>query len=334
MSRKKAKRNIGLFLLGIVIAGGYAGYLFKQNLEPLAKGNPLLIRSEAKQPLSNVLHDLEEKKVIRSATALGLYARLKKRNVTVEAGTYRVSPGMTADQIFDSLAHPVLIKVTIPEYYWIARTAELMEKQQVTTVADYEAAAKKPHEFSKDVEFKLPEGSLEGYLFPDTYKMEPKVGAESAIRQQLKAFEKKVWVALGKPKNLHRAVIIGSMVEREAKLDQDRPLIASVIENRLKRNMPLEIDATILYAQQDWHEPSIRELRQTISPYNTYLNKGLPPGPICSPGVKSIDAALHPAKSDFLFYVAMPDGSSLFAKTLAEHNANVAKRRRALRSQR
>src|ERR1044072_5366455 len=134
MSRKKTKRNISLFFLGLIIAGGYVGYLFNQNLQPMPQGQTQLVRSEAKQPVSNILHELEERKVIRSATALGLYARFKKKNVTIQAGTYRVSPGMTADQIFNALAHPMLVKVRIPEYYWIARTASLVDKLDVAKI--------------------------------------------------------------------------------------------------------------------------------------------------------------------------------------------------------
>jgi UPF0755 protein len=206
-----------------------------------------------------------------------------------------------------------------------------MEKLNVAKAEEYTELAHKPQDFAKNVSFPLPKDSLEGYLFPDTYKVQPLVGARPAILQQLQAFEKRVWKGLNQPRNLRRAIIIASIVEREAKLDRERPIIASVIENRLSKNMTLDIDATILYAQQDWHEPTRADIRNTVSPYNTYKNKGLPPGPICSPGLKSIKAALNPAKTDYLYYVAMPDGHSLFGKTLDEHNANVARRRRALR---
>ncbi|MFI5385497.1 MAG: endolytic transglycosylase MltG [Fimbriimonadales bacterium] len=332
MSKKKsAKRNIGLFLLGVLLAGGFALYRFNANLKPTEPGPAKLIRYEAKKELSTVLSDLQERGVIRSAAAIGLYARIKKKGIVVEAGTYSVSPGMTADEVLQSLRTPVTVKVIVPEYLWIAETAERMESANVATAADFISLANKPRDFAKTVTFPLPQHSLEGYLFPDTYKMQPLVGAKVAIEQQLEAFDKKVWKALDKPKNLNRAIIIASMVEREAKLDEDRPLIAGILENRLARNMPLEVDATVLYAQQRWHVPKRSDIKNTISPYNTYLNKGLPPGPICSPGLKSIKAALSPKKTDYLYYVGMPDGRTLYAKTLAEHQANVAKRRRALR---
>lgn len=331
MSRKSVKRNITLFLLGLVLAGGFAYFKFESNLQPTAKSSPLLVRYDGKMPLSTILHDLQEKGVIRSAAALGFYARIKKKVSIVEAGTYSVAPGMTADEVLKALVTPVTVKVTVPEYYWAARTAELMEKENVSKADDYLAMTQKPAEFAKAVDFPMPKSSLEGYLFPDTYKMQPLVGAKAAITQQLEAFDKKVWHGLNQPKNLNQALIIASMVEREAKFDEERPIIAGIIENRLSKGMPLEVDATILYAQQRWHEPTRNDIKHTISPYNTYLNKGLPPGPICSPGLKSIKAALNPARVPYLYYVAMPDGHSLFAKTLEEHNANVAKRKAALR---
>jgi UPF0755 protein len=334
MSKKKVKRNIGLFFLALIVGGGFGAYQFNANLQPTTSGPAKLVRYEAKQPLSTILHDLEEKGVIRSAGAIGFYARIKKKETIVEAGTYSLAPGMTADEILKALRTPVTVKVTIPEYLWVAEAAKVMESKDVCTADDYVSEAKKPKDFAKAVTFPLPIGSLEGYLFPDTYKMQPLVGAKAAMTQQLEAFEKRVWKGLHEPPNLNRAVIIASMVEREAKLDDDRPVIAGIIENRLAKGMPLEIDATVLYAQQKWHEPTRADLHNTISPYNTYLNKGLPPGPICSPGLKSIKAALNPAKTDYLYYVAMPDGKTLYAKTLPEHDANVAKRRAALRRRR
>ncbi|HVT11745.1 MAG TPA: endolytic transglycosylase MltG [Fimbriimonadaceae bacterium] len=331
MSRKSVRRNVALFFLGLLIAGGFTLYTFNSKLRPVASGQSQLVRVDAKVELSTELHILEEKGIIRSAAATGFYARVKKRENAVEAGTYSLAPGMTADEVLKALRTPVTVKVTVPEYYWISRTAELMEKCQVAKAEDYRSLADKPSEFAKVVDFPLPQKSLEGYLFPDTYKMQPLVGAKAAITQQLQAFEKKVWKGLDHPKNLQHVIIVASMVEREAKFDEERPIIAGIIENRLAKGMPLEVDATILYAQQRWHVPTRNDIKHTISPYNTYLNKGLPPGPICSPGLKSIKAAMHPAKSDYLYYVAMPDGHSLFAKTVEEHNANVAKRRRAMR---
>ncbi|HTQ09975.1 MAG TPA: endolytic transglycosylase MltG [Fimbriimonadaceae bacterium] len=328
---KTAKRNVGYFLLGIFLAGGVAAYIFQLKLRPASPGTAFYIRIQAKEPLSTALHDLQERGVIQSASALGLYARVKKKESIVEAGTYSVAPGMTADEVLKALRTPVTVKVTIPEYYWLGETARRMEDDQVAKAEDFVALAAQPKLFAKEVTFPLPENSLEGYLFPDTYRMQPMVGAKAAISQLLETFDRKVWRGLGQPKNLRNVIIVASMVEREAKLDKDRPIIAGVIENRLAKGMPLQVDATVLYAQQRWHQPTRYDIKHTYSPYNTYLFKGLPPGPICSPGLKSIKAALNPAKTNYLYYVGMPDGRTLYAETEEEHRANIAKRRRALR---
>lgn len=332
MKKSTLKRNLFFFLLGLILAGGYALNQMRTKLQPLEHGPAQLVRIEKKSPISTILSQLEEKKIIRSAAATGFYAKWKKWPAMIEDGTYRLNAGMSADQIVKALQDPITVKVTIPEYFWASRTAEVMEKKDVAKASDYVALVSDPAKFKGDVEFPLPAKSLEGYLFPDTYQIEPEIGAESVIRQQLRAFEKRIWEGLNHPKNLQRSVIIASIVEREAKLDAERPMIAGVIENRLAKGMPLEMDATVLYAQQNWHIPTPADIRNTDSPYNTYKNKGLPPGPICSPGLKSIQAALKPSRHNYFYYVALPNGKSLFATTLAEHNANINKRRAALKA--
>jgi UPF0755 protein len=115
------------------------------------------------------------------------------------------------------------------------------------------------------------------------------------------------------------------MVELEVAKDEERPIVAGVIENRLKRKMPLQIDATLLYGIGKWRRLTFKDYKEIKSPYNTYTHQGLPPGPICSPTVKSIEAALHPATHNYLYYVAMPEGYHLFAETYKEHLANIKK---------
>ena len=125
---------------------------------------------------------------------------------------------------------------------------------------------------------------------------------------------------------------MASLVQLEAGTDSDRPMIAGVIENRIQKKMPLQIDATILYALQKWQRLTFKDYHSVKSPYNTYLVKGLPPGPICSPDEIDIEAAMHPAKHNFLFYVALPDGSSIYAATYKEHLKNIRIRKAALKA--
>ena len=184
---------------------------------------------------------------------------------------------------------------------------------------------------------------MEGYLYPDTYDFPPLIGAENVIRTMLATFETKVWekiqdeqmfmpfgdiVGMGdySARRLSHFLIFASLIELEAGVEKDRPLIAGVINNRLKANMTLDLDATLMYALQEWRTLEAGETRRIDSPYNTYLNRGLPPGPIGSPAWRSINAALNPAEHMFYYYYAPPGSMEhIFTKSYEEH-------RRAIRN--
>jgi UPF0755 protein len=174
--------------------------------------------------------------------------------------------------------------------------------------------------------------SLEGFLYPATYELKKGQPVKRLVRKQLEAFKQnfdKVDLRYARSKKLtpYDVLIIASMVEREAMLDRERPVIASVIYNRLRRGEPLGIDATIRYALNQWKQPLKESELATPSPYNTRTNAGLPPGPIGNPGLASIRAAAKPAKTDYLFFVVKPNtcGEHAFAKTNAEFLADAAR---------
>jgi UPF0755 protein len=290
----------------------------------------MFVRFEEQTRIAPVLYDLESRGIIRNARALRAYGWINRRPSIISSGTYRLHPGLTADEVFSALTRPMRPLVRIPETNWAKRTANLLEMKGVLEASEYVRLVESPHEFASLVDFKLPQDTLEGYLYPDTYELPPLLGAKQVILRQLEAFERKVWDGLGRPKNLHRTLTVASLVELEVMKDEERPIVAGVIENRLAKGMPLQIDAAVLYAQGRWGRLTFKDIRETISPYNTYLNKGLPPGPICSPTVKSVKAAMAPAKHPYLYYVALPDGRHLFSRTYEEHLSNIAKRRRAL----
>jgi len=318
-----------LFLLGGALAGTY--FWFRNGTQPMPSGEKFYIRYRERTPLEKVLNDLHQRGVVRSVDAFKMYARLKQISPEVGAGTYQLQPGMGAPMIFAQLRKPVRQMVRIPETNWARRTANLLEKKyNVGKAEEYMELVHRPAEFKDDVSFPLPAFSLEGYLFPDTYDLPPLMTSREVIQRQLKAFEKKVWQGLNKPKYIERILTLASLVELEAGTDEDRPMIAGVVENRLKRGMRLQIDATILYGMQEWRRLTYADYRNQKHPYNTYLIDGLPPGPICSPSVASIKAVMKPAKHDYLYYVALPDGTSIFGRTYEEHKANIRKRRRAL----
>lgn len=334
MSSGKKKARIGCLVLLLLILGGAGGfYLWETDqIKPTASGPAFFIRFSTPKTLNAVLLELKRKGVVRSTRAMRIYAIYTKAPSTIDTGTYQFRPGMTADEVLVAMRKPVRQMVRIPETNMSFRTANLLEKSNVLVKAEYKDLIKKPQMFKDEVSFPLPNDSLEGYLFPDTYDLPPMLGAKETIARQLKAFEKKVGPELKNRKDVKRILTIASMVELEAQHDADRARIAGVIENRIKRNMRLQIDATVLYGLQEWRGLTYADYRNTISPYNTYLHDGLPPGPICSPSLKSVKAALNPGKHDFIYYVAMPGGHHLFATSLEEHNRNVALRRKAMKA--
>jgi len=330
MGKARRLSCIGLGLLtGVLILGGA---WFRSQLTPNAKGDAFYIRFDQRTDLRSALESLRERQVVRNPWALNLYARILKEGYPVREGTYRFAPGMTASEVLRAVRTPIRQMVRLREHYWIARNAKLLEQNGVCSARDYVVLSEKPQEFQKFVNFPLPKsGTLEGYLYPDTYDLPPLYGAQNTIVKQLQTFEKKVWTKLKRPEDLRRTLIIASMVQLEVTKDNERPIVAGVIENRLRLGMRLQIDATALYAMQEWKNPTRREIRSADSPYNTYLKDGLPPGPICSPSLKSILAAENPASHAYLYYVAMPQRHHLFAGTLQQHNANVATRKRLMK---
>jgi len=324
----KLARRIGLGFAGLVLGCG-AGFVYyvKSGIEPVPAGKPFFVRYEKRTELEQIGIEMKSKGVIRNATAFRFYSIYRRFERSVLAGTYQVKPGMTADELYRALRRPISQMVRIPETNPSYRTARLLASKFVTEADAYEAAVDDPSRFQDAVSFPLPHDSLEGYLFPDTYDLPPLLGADGVIRRQLQAFERKALPLLTDPNKRRKILTIASMVELEAGVDSERPVIAGVIRNRLEKKMRLQIDATVLYGMREWRRLTYADYK-SVSPYNTYRIDGLPPGPICSPSLKSIQAALAPAKHEYLFYVAKPDLHHMFAKTYEEHLKNVAAARK------
>lgn len=252
------------------------------------------------------------------------------------SGTYELSPSMSGGEIIDVLlsGKPIHQMVLIREGLWASRIAQILNEESVTTETEFIEASKNLSLSKDSLGFSIQANSLEGYLFPDTYDLPPLFGATETIKKMLNAFSKKVYEPLGKPdpSKLHKWLIIASMIELEAAVESDRPKIAAVIYNRLAKKMPLQIDATINYAIQEWRPLAISEYKLS-HPYNTYKIIGLPPGPICSPGLASIKAAANPPKTQDLYYVALPNRRHLFASTFEQHKKNIQISRKAFASQ-
>ncbi len=265
--------------------------------------------------------------VLAHPIAFRILARMRQNEADIRAGEYAFERGQTSDQILRKLvagADQVAVWVTIPEGFTAHEVAQALAERKLGAERSYD------EEFTHagiDLDGRRTP-SLEGYLFPSTYLIPVDVTPPAAAKLLTDQFRKELPPDAGtRAKALGRTipevVTIASLVEREAKADDERPLMAGVYYNRLRLGMPLEVDATIEYTFAEHHDIITKRDLAIDSPYNTYLHSGLPPTPIANPGKASIDAAFDPRASDFLYYVYKGDGHHAFARTLAEHNANV-----------
>jgi UPF0755 protein len=268
---------------------------------------------------------LKQKDVIRSAFVFRLILKLRHLSSGFQAGEYDITTNMTVQQVLDALNKgPIVeaLRVGFPEGLTIDQVAQIVHgKLPAISVQQFKKAATSG---TYSLPPYLPAGtkSVEGFLSPNTYDFLKNASASDVIRKLLDQFQAEAKdLPWAKAQALHvtdfQAVIVASMIEREAKFDADRPLVAAVIYNRLKKNMNLEIDATVQYALGT-HRPITDQDKHVQSPYNTYLHRGLPPGPIASPGLASLIAALSPANVPYLYYVADSSGHNHYATTYQE----------------
>ncbi|WP_087066125.1 endolytic transglycosylase MltG [Intestinibacillus massiliensis] len=281
--------------------------------------------------------ELDQEGVIHYGSLFKLFVTVTGKDTTVLAGDYTLNPSMDYGAIIRSLRNSTgenTVTITIPEGYTIDQIREALLKHHVCSEESLDDALN-TYPFKWDfLKGKTPgKNWLEGYLFPDTYEFYQKNdSAVQVINKMLNNFADKFDQpiadgAAGLGRSMHDIVTIASLVEREAQKEDEFAEIAGVIYNRLNNSQQfpyLQIDATVQYAVG--HKDQLTEADLKVdSPYNTYTNKGLPPGPIASPGYTALYAASHPEDNGYYYYVAMPDGSHLFAKTNAEHEANKRK---------
>jgi peptidoglycan lytic transglycosylase G len=329
---RRQKRRLIQVALGIVALLAVIWlYGLYGRLAPMPKGPAFYVRFSTKTPLSVALQTLQTRKVVRDSGALGILAAILRHSGEVEVGTYQFEPGMSATTILRATERPIFLKVRIPETNWAKRTGRLLAKREIVDADDYLNLVHHPELFQSEVSFPLPKDNLEGYLYPDTYELPPLIGAKAVIEEQLQDFQKKVWKGLNHPSNLSTLLTKASLIEMEVSRDDERPKVAAVIDNRLNKGMMLQIDASICYGLQQWRPLTRADYKNVQSPYNLYKHNGLPPTPICSPTVKSIEAVLHPANANYLFYVALPSGKTLFSADYADHLKNIHLRKVALK---
>ena len=279
---------------------------------------------------------LEQRGVIASSTFFGLNASLTGRRGGLRPGDYTLQTDMTYGSVLDALSRGPKAKVVktfkllVPEGYSIQENVDRVADDGVS--GDYEAAAASAKALRRAHELGLPADgdSTEGFMFPATYDFVQGGDAGRLVDEQLSAFADNFGtldLRQAKRKNLtpYDVLTIASMVERETRLDRERPIVAGIIYNRLKMGMPLQIDATTRYEYQNWGDPILQSQLDDPTPYNTRLNAGLPPTPIGNPGLASMEAAARPSKTDFIYYVVKPGTCGhQFSVTAAQAEAAVA----------
>ncbi len=262
-------------------------------------------------------NELKEQGLIRDPVVFFIYVKKNNLDHEIQAGAYKLSPSMNLSQIMDTIRHGTVdIWVTLPEGLRAEEIAQIL-KTEIPSYQDSWVSALK---------------AQEGYLFPDTYLIPKDADVDSIISILKNNFYKKIeerGISRSDPQ-LNKIVIMASLIEREAITDEEKPMIASVMTNRLNDGMSLDIDATLQYAKGKgmngkwWNVPT-GEDRKIPSLYNTYLNPGLPVGPIANPGIEAITAAKNPARTGYYYYIHDPKGTIHFATTLEDHNRNIQK---------
>ncbi len=337
--RRKSRKQKGfgaagfllvLFLVVLAVAGAAAWLVFT----PFGPAGETFVEVPAGTSAVHIGKLLETAGVVRTRYAFDLVRSVKGGKL--KAGEYRFDHPVTPIEAYDRIARGDVftIAVTIPEGSNIFDIAARLEEsgfgprqqfldevtRQTGLVADLDPRAR----------------SLEGYLFPDTYHFGRKTTPEQIASAMVKRFRQAA-SQVGLKENVHEVVTIASLVERESAVDAERPLVASVFHNRLNQRMPLMTDPSVIYGlelQKLWRGTIYASDLKRDTPYNTYVHAGLPPGPVANPGIPSLRAAMQPAQSNYLYFVAAgdnPQGHSTFSTTLEEHQRNVEEYRQAMK---
>jgi UPF0755 protein len=335
LTNKLFHTKSGLYVtiaVGILLIAGASVLIWYGSLTLRLKpvgtiSRPTRVFIQRGETVRSLAANLEKQRLIRDKGAFVWYMRHQGWDRLISPGAYEFSPDQSAKRIAEIIAKHQVTRnwVTIPEGFRYTQIARRLARRGICSEDEFLALAANPKALAGEIEMPLPPGTVEGYLFPDTYRMPPGTGARAAMKMMLRRFEDVVYIKMVPELNrghrsLHEVVTVASMIEREARVEKDRPLIASVIYNRLRVDMKLDIDATIQYTLGYWKPQLLYADLRIPSPYNTYMYRGLPPGPISNPGLDCLTAALKPAKTSYLYYVATPDGRHKFSSSLQEHN--------------
>ncbi len=315
---KKLVLITSIITLPVLLALYY--YIYVDSLE-----NDVIVEIERGSGLGTIASELKERSVIKSEELFLLTTVVKGSHNDVKAGEYEFRKGQTLNAIVDTMikGRVRLRKITIPEGKNIYEISRILEQNQIAGPEKFLSKVRDRKVIRSETGLDIP--SLEGYLFPDTYYFPKNAGAEKVIDtmtdhfftvfNELKNGNKKSWLS---DRDL---VILASIIEKETGYDPERDLISSVFHNRLKIGMKLDCDPTVIYGLMPDFDGNLtkKDLRGKDNPYNTYTNRGLPPGPIANPGKESIKAAFNPANTDYLYFVSKGDSTHIFSENYNEH---------------
>ncbi|AMA61787.1 MAG: endolytic transglycosylase MltG [Kurthia gibsonii] len=345
---RKIVMYVGIAIIAIALIGSISSYFYISNaLKPVDPDNKKAVKIELPigSNIDTISQTLEDKGVIRNAKIFKYYTKFKNAS-GFQAGTYQIPPSMSIDDIIKSLKTGKVyrkadLQITIPEGLTLDQIGNIIAKNTDYTSKEFmklvtnekfikEMKAKYPETVTKDINGKDIRYKLEGYLYPSTYDFfTKKPTLEEIVEKMIAQTDAIVRSYEPQLKELgmtpHEFLTFASLLEREATAQTDRETIASVFNNRIEQGMPLQTDPTVLYALGEHKDRVLYKDLEVKNPYNTYLNKGLPPGPIANAGRASLDATVDPAKTKYLYFVADKDGNNHFAETYSEHQNNVAK---------
>ncbi|MCC6847803.1 MAG: endolytic transglycosylase MltG [Deltaproteobacteria bacterium] len=325
----RGRATVALVAVGVLGAVALAARALTTAPRLPAEGAVVVIREG--DGVGEIARRLATAGVVRSALLFRLWARGSGRDRALQPGTYRFAAATEISDVLARLAAGIEpVEITVPEGLTVHEVADLVAARGLASRADVSCLAADP-EFL--VAAGVPGPQLEGYLFPDTYRFAPTAGAGEILETMIRRFHERFGgerhrraAELGWTVN--QVVTLASIVEKETGKPDERPLVAAVFANRLRRGMPLQSDPTVIYGLPAFGGDLTRADLMRATPYNTYVVRGLPPGPIANPGLAAIDAVLAPARSEALYFVSRNDGSHEFSATLPQHNRAVERYQR------
>jgi len=322
---------VGGYILGISLLFYIIGLLYYQTTSaPGTNNDSVIVEIPQGASLTRISHILSEQGLILSPSAFRLLAYIKNKQKQIQLGEFDLNAAMTPGEILEKITSgkSLLHSVTIPEGYRILEINQLLVNKGFTKDDEFILQTKNPTLIKQ---LKIPTDSLEGYLFPDTYHFSRNTNAQAIVETMVNTFKDKVlkkeYLQQAQTMGLsfHEIITLASIIEKETGAAEERKMISSVFHNRLKKNMLLQTDPTVIYAIKNFDGNLRKKDLSMDSPYNTYRYGGLPPGPIASPGLESITAALNPAETQNLYFVSKQDGHHQFSTNLSAHNMAVRK---------